>query len=177
MARLAWWTAPFRSITFKSPHDRQAVVDRLHAGSRPGSDFDGFAFVPTTDSAFKRYLVPLPNGNADRLSLHFRMSRQCILDLLLDIGAGRPTPSSSAPVRPPPAVSSWSNWRRTTRFPRSAYTSGETSRVHRPLTCRSCSRRSSSQAAKAILCNLGSEQRPMLGRHARTHLRGAGAVD
>jgi hypothetical protein len=46
MARLAWWTAPFRSITFKSPHDRQAVVDRLHAGSRPGSDFDGFAFVP-----------------------------------------------------------------------------------------------------------------------------------
>ena len=82
MARLAWWTAPFRSITFKSPHDRQAVVDRLHAGSRPGSDFDGFAFVPTTDSAFKRYLVLLPNGNADRLS----MSCQCILDVLLDIG-------------------------------------------------------------------------------------------
>jgi hypothetical protein len=77
---------PFRSITFKSPHDRQAVVDRLHAGSQPGRDFDGFAFVPTTDSAFKRYLVPLPNGNADRLSLHLRMSRQCILDLLLDIG-------------------------------------------------------------------------------------------
>jgi hypothetical protein len=30
--------------------------------------------------------LALPNGNADRLSLHLRVSRQCILDLLLDIG-------------------------------------------------------------------------------------------